>query len=136
MNPKLWAVHALVDALVAGGVRCAVASPGSRNTPLTIALTEHPDVRVYTHLDERSAAFFALGLAKRMGQPVVIECTSGTAAANYYPAVLEAFEARVPLIVLTADRPHQLRDVGANQAVRQPGMYASHVKWSVELSVP
>ncbi|WP_436664348.1 2-succinyl-5-enolpyruvyl-6-hydroxy-3-cyclohexene-1-carboxylic-acid synthase [Alicyclobacillus acidoterrestris] len=135
-NWDLWPVHAFVDALAAAGVKAAVVSPGSRNTPLTLAFAEHPEIAVYSHLDERSAGFFALGLAKSTGVPVVLCCTSGTATANYYPAVMEAFEARVPLLVVTADRPHQLRDVGANQAVRQPGMYAMHVKWALELPVP
>ncbi|GEO26946.1 2-succinyl-5-enolpyruvyl-6-hydroxy-3-cyclohexene- 1-carboxylate synthase [Alicyclobacillus acidoterrestris] len=135
-NWDLWPVHAFVDALAAAGVKAAVVSPGSRNTPLTLAFAEHPKITVYSHLDERSAGFFALGLAKSTGTPVVLCCTSGTATANYYPAVMEAFEARVPLLVVTADRPHQLRDVGANQAVRQPGMYAMHVKWAMELPVP
>ncbi|GMA60258.1 2-succinyl-5-enolpyruvyl-6-hydroxy-3-cyclohexene-1-carboxylic-acid synthase [Alicyclobacillus fastidiosus] len=135
-NWDLWPVHSFVDGLVAAGVRQAVISPGSRNTPLTLAFAEQPDVQVYTHMDERSAGFFALGLARSTNAPVVLCCTSGTATANYYPAVMEAFEARVPLIVVTADRPHQLRDVGANQAVRQPGMYAGHVKWALEMPVP
>lgn len=135
-NPDLWPVHSFADGLVSGGVRDVVISPGSRNTPLTVAFVEHPDIRVYSHMDERSAAFFALGLARASHRPVAMACTSGTAAANYYPAVMEAFEARVPLIVLTADRPPLLRDVGANQAVRQTGVYAAHVKWSVEMPVP
>lgn len=136
MNSNLWPVHAFIDSLVRAGVQAAVISPGSRNTPLTMALVEHPDIEVFSHLDERSAAFFALGMAKGTGVPVVIECTSGTATANYLPAVMEAFEARVPMIVVTADRPQQLRDVGANQAVRQSGMYGQHVKWSVDMPLP
>lgn len=136
MNESLWIVHAFVEGLFVGGVRRAVVSPGSRNTPLTIALAEHPGIEVFTHLDERSAAFFALGLAKASGEPVVIECTSGTATANYYPAVIEANESRVPLVVVTADRPHQLREIGANQAIHQPQMYAANVKRAIELPVP
>jgi 2-succinyl-5-enolpyruvyl-6-hydroxy-3-cyclohexene-1-carboxylate synthase len=135
-NSKLWPVHAFVEGLVANGVRFAVNSPGSRNTPLTLALAEHPEMTVFTHLDERSAAFFALGLAQAKQAPVVIVCTSGTATANYYPAVMEAFAAHVPLIVVTADRPPRLREVGANQVVRQNGMYAQHVKWAVEMPIP
>lgn len=136
VNTDLWPVHSFVDGLVRAGVTQVVISPGSRNTPLVIAFVEHPAIKVYTHMDERSAAFFALGLARGNGRPVVIACTSGTAVANYYPAIMEAFEARVPLIVVTADRPPTLRDVGANQAVRQTGVYASHVKWSVEMPIP
>ncbi|WAH38792.1 2-succinyl-5-enolpyruvyl-6-hydroxy-3-cyclohexene-1-carboxylic-acid synthase [Alicyclobacillus dauci] len=135
-NDNLWPVHSFVDGLANAGVKHAVVSPGSRNTPLTLALVEHPDIEVYTHLDERSAAFFALGIARSTGAPVVISCTSGTAMANYYPAVMEAYEARVPLIVVTADRPQRLREVGANQTVRQYGLYDGHVKTSIEMPVP
>ncbi|WP_243835035.1 2-succinyl-5-enolpyruvyl-6-hydroxy-3-cyclohexene-1-carboxylic-acid synthase [Alicyclobacillus sacchari] len=132
----LWPVHAFVDGLAAAGVRQVVASPGSRNTPLLLACAEHPQIELLSHLDERSAAFFALGLAKGGGRPVAIVCTSGTAAANYYPAIVEAFMSRVPLVAITADRPPQLREVGANQAIRQMGMFADHVKWFYELPIP
>ncbi|GLG00209.1 2-succinyl-5-enolpyruvyl-6-hydroxy-3-cyclohexene- 1-carboxylate synthase [Alicyclobacillus hesperidum subsp. aegles] len=136
MNMTLWPVHAFVDGLAATGVRQVVASPGSRNTPLLMAFAEHPQIELLSHLDERSAAYFALGLAKGGGRPVAIVCTSGTAAANYYPAIVEAYMSRVPLIAITADRPPQLREVGANQAIRQMGMFADHVKWFYELPIP
>ncbi len=136
MNPELLGIHAFVDGLVAGGLRRAVLSPGSRNTPLILALDEHPGVRTYSAIDERSAAFFALGLARSLGEPVLICCTSGTAAANYHPAVLEAFWSRIPLVVVTADRPPWLREVGANQVVRQAALYGSQVKWFAELPLP
>ncbi|WP_206832663.1 2-succinyl-5-enolpyruvyl-6-hydroxy-3-cyclohexene-1-carboxylic-acid synthase [Alicyclobacillus fructus] len=136
MNPELWPVHALVDGLYAGGVRRAVISPGSRNTPLVFALLEHGGMELVSHMDERSAGFFALGMARQTGEPVAVVCTSGTAVANLYPAVVEACFSRVPLVVLTADRPAELREVGANQTIRQPNLFGSHVKWACETPVP
>src|SRR5690606_671114 len=90
----------------------------------------------YRQVDERSAAYFALGIAKAKGKPVVLLCTSGTAAANYYPAIVEAKYARVPLIVITADRPAELREVGAPQAINQIELYGNHVKWFAEFPLP
>lgn len=131
----LW-VAALLDELVAGGVRHAVISPGSRSTPLAVLAAEHAGLTVWLNIDERSAGFFALGLAKALREPVALVCTSGTAAANYWPAVAEAALARVPLVVLTADRPLELRDAGAPQTIFQADMYGRHVKWSFDLPVP
>ncbi|MGG0409314.1 2-succinyl-5-enolpyruvyl-6-hydroxy-3-cyclohexene-1-carboxylic-acid synthase [Peribacillus simplex] len=125
-----------VDELAQNEVKHVVVSPGSRSTPLALLLVEHPDIEIHINVDERSAAFFALGLAKALKEPVGLLCTSGTAAANYYPAVIEAFYSRVPLIVLTADRPHELRDVGAPQAIDQIHLYGRHVKWFVEMALP
>lgn len=125
-----------VDELAQNEVKHVVVSPGSRSTPLALLLVEHPDIEIHINVDERSAAFFALGLAKALKEPVGLLCTSGTAAANYYPAVIEAFHSRVPLIVLTADRPHELRDVGAPQAIDQIHLYGRHVKWFVEMALP
>ncbi|MCA1056792.1 2-succinyl-5-enolpyruvyl-6-hydroxy-3-cyclohexene-1-carboxylic-acid synthase [Rossellomorea aquimaris] len=127
---------AFIDELTANGVEEVVISPGSRSTPLALLFTHHPGVRTYINVDERSAAFFGLGIAKAKNKPVVILCTSGTAAANYYPAVVEARYAKVPLIVLTADRPHELREVGAPQAINQIDLYGKHVKWSVDMALP
>lgn len=127
---------AFVDELSRAGVQHAVISPGSRSTPLAMLTDAHPHIRVWLHVDERSAAFFALGLAKAKQEPVALLCTSGTAAANYYPAIVEAKLGRVPLVVLTSDRPHELRDVGAPQTIDQIGMYGSHVKWFVEMAPP
>ncbi|PTM57832.1 2-succinyl-5-enolpyruvyl-6-hydroxy-3-cyclohexene-1-carboxylic-acid synthase [Desmospora activa] len=129
-------VGAFVDELAKNGLSHAVISPGSRSTPLALALEAHPKLRVWMHVDERSAGFFALGLAKATGKPAALLCTSGTAAANYFPAVVEAKLARVPLVVLTADRPHELRDVGAPQAIDQLGLYGTHVKWFSEMAIP
>ena len=116
-------VRRLTAALLVGGVKSVVISPGSRSTPLAFSFASTKDLKVYTQIDERSAAYFALGLAKATREPVVLLCTSGTAASNYYPAITEAHYARIPLIVITADRPHELREVGAPQAIDQIRMY-------------
>jgi 2-succinyl-5-enolpyruvyl-6-hydroxy-3-cyclohexene-1-carboxylate synthase len=131
----LWA-RALVEELARSGVDAACVCPGSRSTPLTVALAEHDDVRVFSHLDERSAAFFALGRAKRSGRPTPVVSTSGTATANFHPAVMEANRARVPLLVLTADRPPELRDSGANQTVDQQKLYGDAVRHYRDLPEP
>ena len=101
-----------------------------------MAFAQHESIRVYTHLDERSAAFFALGLAKASQKPCALVCTSGTAALNFFPAIVEAHESAVPLIVLTADRPHELRDSGANQSIKQVNLYGSYALWSVDVALP
>ncbi|WP_123620997.1 2-succinyl-5-enolpyruvyl-6-hydroxy-3-cyclohexene-1-carboxylic-acid synthase [Halorubrum sp. CSM-61] len=131
----LWA-RALVDELVAAGVDAVVASPGSRSTPLTMAAARSDDLRVFSQLDERSAAYFALGRARRTGTVTPLICTSGTAAANYHPAVMEASEARVPLLALTADRPPELRDSGANQTADQEKLYGDAVRFYKDLPEP
>jgi 2-succinyl-5-enolpyruvyl-6-hydroxy-3-cyclohexene-1-carboxylate synthase len=125
-----------VDELVCSGVDTVVISPGSRSTPLAILMAEHPELTCYINIDERSAGFFALGIAKSQQKPVALLCTSGTAAANYFPAIVEAKYARVPLLVLTADRPHELRDVGAPQAIDQIHMYGQYAKWFLDLALP
>lgn len=125
-------VRRLTAGLINGGVKSVVVSPGSRSTPLAYAFASTEALTVHMHVDERSAGFFALGLAKASQEPVVLLCTSGTAASNYHPAVTEAFYARVPLIVITADRPPELREVGAPQAIDQIRMYGEHVKTSVD----
>jgi len=129
-----WADR-FVASLHAAGVREACISPGSRSAPLAIALDRSP-IRTHVGPDERSAAFFALGLAKASRRPVAIVCTSGTAAANYFPAIIEAFHSRVPLIVATADRPPESRDTGAPQTVDQVKLYGGMVRWFVEVGAP
>ena len=126
----------LVDALAGRGVREACVSPGSRSTPLALALARDERIRVHVHLDERGAAFFALGLAKASGTPVALACTSGTAAAEYFPAIVEASQARVPLLVLTADRPPRLRGTGANQTIDQTELYGRYARAYLEPPVP
>ncbi len=126
-------VRAFVDELARCGVAGAVTSPGSRSTPLVLSLAAHEAIPMWSHIDERSGAFFALGVAKATGRPAVLACTSGTAAANYLPALMEAREARVPLIVLTADRPPELREVGAGQVIDQVKLYGAAAKWFVEV---
>ncbi|MCL6626856.1 2-succinyl-5-enolpyruvyl-6-hydroxy-3-cyclohexene-1-carboxylic-acid synthase [Alicyclobacillus shizuokensis] len=135
-NTGLTAVYDFVAELHRMGLRHVVISPGSRSTPLTLSFLRHGGFRVWSQLDERSAAFFALGIARATGFAPALVCTSGTAAGNYTPAIMEAHSARLPLLVLTADRPPELHDVGSNQTVRQSGMYTHFVKWQHEAAVP
>ncbi|MCK9519105.1 MAG: 2-succinyl-5-enolpyruvyl-6-hydroxy-3-cyclohexene-1-carboxylic-acid synthase [Dehalococcoidia bacterium] len=130
------AARAFVRGLIEAGVTDVCISPGSRSTPLTVAFAEQRAVRPWLHLDERSSAFFALGLARAKGQPVALVCTSGTAAANYLPAVVEANLSRVPLVVCTTDRPPRLRDNGAPQAIDQVKLYGTQVRWAADLPLP
>ncbi len=124
----------LVDEWVALGVRHAVIAPGSRSTPMALAIAERPDVALHVLHDERSAGFVALGLGLE-GTPALLLCTSGTAAANFYPAVVEAGLSAVPMLVLTADRPEELRGVGAPQTIDQIELYGSHVRWFADPGV-
>src|SRR5260221_2266217 len=126
----------LVDEWARSGIIDAVVAPGSRSTPLALALVRDERLRVQVVLDERSAAFRALGLALGTGRPVVVLCTSGTAAANFHPAVVEASYARVPLIVCTADRPPQLRDTGAGQTIDQVQLFGTAVRWFCDPGPP
>jgi 2-succinyl-5-enolpyruvyl-6-hydroxy-3-cyclohexene-1-carboxylate synthase len=127
---------ALLDELARSGVEHLCLCPGSRSAPLAVAAAHTTGLRVFTHVDERSAGFFGLGLARATQQPVALVCTSGTAAANFAPAVAEAFYARVPLLVLTADRPPELRDFGPGQTITQPGIFGAHVRWFHEAPLP
>jgi 2-succinyl-5-enolpyruvyl-6-hydroxy-3-cyclohexene-1-carboxylate synthase len=131
----LWC-SVLVETLVRSGVSQAVVSPGSRSTPLTMALARHRGVEAIPVLDERSAGFFALGLAKQKLRPVVLVCTSGTAGANYLPAVIEAHESGVPLIVITADRPPEMRDCSSGQTIDQQKLFGGFVRFYHECAVP
>jgi 2-succinyl-5-enolpyruvyl-6-hydroxy-3-cyclohexene-1-carboxylate synthase len=132
----LACVSAFVNALTSFGLRDACVSPGSRSTPIALALARKESVRVHVHLDERSSAFFALGLAKASGVPTAVVTTSGTASANLFPAIVEASMSRVPLIALTADRPPELRGVGANQTIDQIGLFGEYARWFSDAQVP
>jgi 2-succinyl-5-enolpyruvyl-6-hydroxy-3-cyclohexene-1-carboxylate synthase len=139
MNPATAFGTVFVDELVRCGMREAVLAPGSRSAPLTLALFDRAAdaaLRLHVRIDERSAAFLALGLAKASRRPVAVVCTSGTAAAHFHAAVIEADEAGVPLLVLTADRPPELRGTGANQAIDQLKLYGAAVRWFCEAGVP
>lgn len=136
INPNtLWA-GIFVDQMARCGLRAVCIAPGSRSMPLVLAFDQHPAIDVYLHLDERSAAFFALGLAQATKRPVALVCTSGTAAAEFHPAIIEAYQAQVPLLVLTADRPPELRHSGANQTIDQVKMFGDHVLWAVDVALP
>ena len=134
-NGNTALASAFVEELARGGVRHAVVSPGSRSTPLAVALWRQPGIEVSVIVDERSAAFFALGAAQATRTPVALLCTSGTAAANYHPAICEADESAVPLVVLTADRPPELRGIGAGQTIDQVKLYGESVRWFCEVGI-
>lgn len=131
----LWA-SILVTTLQRLGLTTAVICPGSRSAPLAVAFAGNQAIESIPILDERSAAFFALGIAKKSGLPVAVVCTSGTAGANFYPAIIEAKESRVPLLILTADRPPELRDCHAGQAIDQVKLYGNFPNWQAELALP
>ena len=134
-NRNTALASALVEELARAGVRHACVSPGSRSAPLALALWHEPALRVWSHVDERCAGFFALGIAQQTGAPALVLTTSGTAGANLHPAVAEAAEARVPLVVITADRPPELRGRGAGQTIDQLKLYGGAVRWFCELGV-
>lgn len=128
-------VFHFVKSLYDYGVHEIVISPGSRSTPVSIACELHPKMKTYIHPDERSAAFYALGLMKATNKPVAVLCTSGTAASNYTPAVSECFISHMPLVVITSDRPHELRNVGAPQAINQVGMFSNFVQYERDFPI-
>jgi 2-succinyl-5-enolpyruvyl-6-hydroxy-3-cyclohexene-1-carboxylate synthase len=132
-NPNTALASAFAEELARSGVRLAVLSPGSRSTPLAVALWRQPEIETSVIVDERSAGFFALGAAQAGGEPVVLLCTSGTALVNYHPAVCEADESAVPLVVLSADRPPELRGIGAGQTIDQIKAFGSSVRWFCEV---
>jgi 2-succinyl-5-enolpyruvyl-6-hydroxy-3-cyclohexene-1-carboxylate synthase len=132
-NANTALASAFAEELARGGLRLAVISPGSRSTPLAVALWRQPEIEVKVIVDERSAGFFALGAAQASGEPVALLCTSGTALVNYHPAVVEADESAVPLVVLSADRPPELRGIGAGQTIDQIKTFGSSVRWFCEV---
>ncbi len=139
MNPSTAFATVLADEFARCGLREVVVAPGSRSAPLAMAfwaLERAGRVRLHVRIDERSASFTALGLAKASRRPVAVLCTSGTAAANFHPAVIEADESAVPLLVLTADRPPELRGTGASQTIDQVKLYGSAARWYAEAGVP
>ena len=136
-NPNTRYANTFIDALIASGLRRVCLAPGSRHTALVLALARHRDeIDLYSHLDERSAAFFALGLALGSDEPAAVVCTSGSAAANFFPAIIEAHQSRIPLLLLTGDRPHELRQSGANQTIDQIKLYGDYVDFFVDAPLP
>ena len=139
VTPSSALATVLVDELARNGVREVVLCPGSRSAPLAyavLAAERSGGLRLHVRVDERSAGFLALGLARGSGNPVAVVTTSGTAVANLHPAVLEAHHAGVPLVVVSADRPHELRGTGANQTTEQPGLFGSAIRYAADLPAP
>ena len=136
VNKNIFYAQLFIDQLVELGVKYACISPGSRSTPLTLAAANNKKIKKYVIVDERSSGFFALGLAKSADSPVLIITTSGTAAAELYPAIIEAYYSRVPLIICTADRPAKLRNSGANQTIDQDNLYANHTRFYQDAGLP
>jgi 2-succinyl-5-enolpyruvyl-6-hydroxy-3-cyclohexene-1-carboxylate synthase len=132
--PKIPLAQSIIEICRFHGVRHVVIAPGSRNAPLTIGFASHPDFQCYSIADERCAAFFALGIAQQLNQPVAVVCTSGSAVLNFYPAVAEAFYSMIPLVVISADRPSDKIDIGDGQTIRQDGVMALHTVKSVSLT--
>lgn len=130
---KIPVAQSIVALCVAKNINHVVISPGSRNAPLTIGFTHHPQIKAYSIVDERCAAFFALGMAQQLQQPVAVVCTSGSALLNYYPAVAEAFYSDIPLVVISADRPIERIDIGDGQTIRQKNVFENHILYSANL---
>lgn len=131
--PKIPLAQSIIEICRAKGVTDIVISPGSRNAPLTIGFANNTNFKCYSIADERCAAFFATGMAQQLKKPVAVVCTSGSALLNYYPAVAEAFYSQIPLIVISADRPHDKIDIGDGQTIRQENVYANHILYSANL---
>ena len=136
MTPNECLSYWLIEELVAQGITQFCISPGSRSTPLTVAAARHPQANTKIFLDERAAAYFALGWARATDQAAVLICTSGTAGANYYPAIIEASVEHLPLLAITADRPPELQQTGANQTVDQNRLFGSHTRWFYDPGCP
>jgi len=136
INRNFFWAETFINELTSIGVKYACISPGSRNTPLTLAIAGNKKIKPFVHIDERCSAFFALGIAKVTNTPVVVVSTSGTATAELYPAIIEAYQQRVPLIICTADRPPELLNTGANQTINQNNLYKNHIRWFVDVGLP
>lgn len=134
ISPKIPLAKTIISSLRAQNIKHIVISPGSRNAPLTLGFVQHDFFTCYSIVDERCAAFFALGIAQQKKEPVVLVCTSGSALLNYYPAIAEAFYSEIPLIVLSADRPSHKIDIGDGQTIRQKDVFANHILKSVQLT--
>ncbi len=132
--PKIPLAQSIIEICKAKGIIDIVISPGSRNAPLTIGFANNPSFKCYSIADERCAAFFAVGMAQQLKKPVAVVCTSGSALLNYYPAVAEAFYSQIPLVVISADRPHDKIDIGDGQTIRQENVYANHIIYSANLN--
>ncbi|MEM6685606.1 MAG: 2-succinyl-5-enolpyruvyl-6-hydroxy-3-cyclohexene-1-carboxylic-acid synthase [Bacteroidota bacterium] len=130
---KIPLAQPLVSLCIAKGLNHVVISPGSRNAPLTLSFSQHPNMNAYSIVDERCAAFLALGMAQQLGKPVAVICTSGSAMLNYYPAIAEAFYSNVPVVVISADRPEYLIDVGDGQTIRQKHIFQNHINYEANL---
>jgi len=135
-NRNLFWAQTFVDELARCGIEHAVIAPGSRSTPLVMAFAQNPHFTIHSIIDERSAAFFALGIGLSTGKPAALVCSSGTATANFYPAIVEARYSAVPMLVLTADRQHELRASGANQTIDQVKLYGDHALWFYDVALP
>ena len=138
-NAALWNTlwgEWIIEELIRCGLKLFCISPGSRSTPLTVAAARHPEVEINLIYDERAAAYYALGYSRGSETPGVLICTSGTAAANYLPAIVEASVEQIPMIVLTADRPPELQQTGANQSINQNQLFGSHVRWFFDPGCP
>ena len=131
----LWA-YLVIEELYRTGVRNVFIAPGSRSTPLTLTAAAHTGLKKTVHFDERGLAFYALGLISAAGNPAVLISTAGTAAANFFPAVIEASKKKLPLIIFTADRPTELRKTGAHQTIDQPEIFGKYVRWSIDMPAP
>ncbi|AXG71894.1 2-succinyl-5-enolpyruvyl-6-hydroxy-3- cyclohexene-1-carboxylate synthase [Kordia sp. SMS9] len=130
---KIPLAQTLVSLCIAKGIHHVVISPGSRNAPLTLSFSQHPNIQAYSIVDERCAAFVALGMAQQLHTPVAVICTSGSAVLNYYPAIAEAYYSNVPVVVISADRPEYLIDVGDGQTIRQKHVFKSHINYEANL---
>ncbi|MCM4157159.1 2-succinyl-5-enolpyruvyl-6-hydroxy-3-cyclohexene-1-carboxylic-acid synthase [Gramella sp. AN32] len=130
---KIPVARSIVTLCVAKNIKHVVISPGSRNAPLTIGFTHHPEIKPYSIVDERCAGFFALGMAQQLHEPVVLVCTSGSALLNYYPAIAEAFYSDIPLVIISADRPIERIDIGDGQTIRQKNVFENHILYSANL---